>query len=139
MDKEISLPLDGIELAIVPSERGYRFILRQEGYEDTQVFTLSEFACNFHGTLLRQLEISIDRDYDDPACAYRTSLLDPGGRPCVIQRDGGPYSLYCAKCRCWIPSTANNEMRKEGVYSHSHICGIKGPDEIYEDKQIDGM
>ena len=40
----------------------------------------------------------------------------------VRPRKGGPYSLYCYGCGRWIPNTANHEMMKEGVFSHSHIC-----------------
>ena len=52
----------------------------------------------------------------------------------VHPKSGGPYSLYCERCHCWVPNTANYEMRREGYYSHSHICGIKGPGEIYENE-----
>ena len=40
----------------------------------------------------------------------------------VKPRSGGPYSLFCTDCGCWVPNTANYEMRKEGVYSYSHTC-----------------
>lgn len=32
-------------------------------------------------------------------------------------QSGGPYTLYCDKCGCWISNTTNAEMRKEGVSS----------------------
>ena len=59
-------------------------------------------------------------------------LLDPANRPSVVMRDG---RLYCTKCHCWVPNTANAEMRKEGCYAHSHVCGIRGAGEIYEDDE----
>lgn len=40
----------------------------------------------------------------------------------VIQKSGGPYSLYCRSCKRWVPNTANAEMKKEGVFAHSHFC-----------------
>jgi len=40
----------------------------------------------------------------------------------VIEKSGGPYSLYCTSCKRWIPNTANAEMRKEGCIAHSHFC-----------------
>lgn len=43
----------------------------------------------------------------------------------VRPRPGGRYSLFCYDCQRWIPNTANDEMRKEGVYAHSHICVVK--------------
>lgn len=47
----------------------------------------------------------------------------------VRPREGGAYSLFCYTCRRWIPNTANHEMRKEGVYSHGHMC-IKKDGEV---------
>lgn len=41
----------------------------------------------------------------------------------VRRREGGPFSLYCYRCRCWVPNTASEEMKKEGYFAHSHICG----------------
>ncbi len=40
----------------------------------------------------------------------------------VIQKSGGPYSLFCTECGCWVPNTANHEMKKEGFYACSHYC-----------------
>ena len=40
----------------------------------------------------------------------------------VIEKEGGRYSLYCKDCHCWIPNTANHEMRKEGVIAYTHNC-----------------
>ena len=54
----------------------------------------------------------------------------------IIFKTGGPYSLYCRKCRCWVPNTANAEMIKEGVYSHSHICGVRQKNEVYEELEV---
>ena len=30
----------------------------------------------------------------------------------VHPRAGGPYSLFCDACGCWVPNTANHEMKK---------------------------
>ena len=40
----------------------------------------------------------------------------------VVLRPGGPYSLYCKSCGCWVPNTASTEMKKEGMWAHSHCC-----------------
>jgi hypothetical protein len=40
----------------------------------------------------------------------------------VQPRKGGPYSLFCTSCNCWVPNTANYEMKKEGFYAYSHSC-----------------
>ena len=40
----------------------------------------------------------------------------------VAPKSGGPFSLYCESCKCWVPNTANAEMRKEGLYAYSHWC-----------------
>lgn len=42
--------------------------------------------------------------------------------PNVHPKSGGPYTLYCDECGCWIPNTANTEMRKEGAIAYSHFC-----------------
>lgn len=43
----------------------------------------------------------------------------------VRPREGGPYSLFCYDCGRWIPNTASHEMKKDGIYSHSHACHKK--------------
>ena len=40
----------------------------------------------------------------------------------VKPRAGGPYSLFCSDCGCWVPNLANYEMLKEGYYTHHHTC-----------------
>lgn len=40
----------------------------------------------------------------------------------VVEKKGGPFSLFCTDCNCWVPNTANAEMAKEGVFAHSHHC-----------------
>ena len=52
----------------------------------------------------------------------------------VELRKGGPYSLFCTECHMWVLNTANYEMKKEGFFAHSHVCGIQNPDEISEEK-----
>ena len=52
----------------------------------------------------------------------------------VIPKDGGPYSLFCTNCQKWIPNTANYEMKKEGFFAHSHICGLEQDNEINDDE-----
>lgn len=51
----------------------------------------------------------------------------------VVQREGGPWSLFCTECHVWLPNTANAEMRKEGFFAHSHWCGHLEPDEIRDE------
>lgn len=48
----------------------------------------------------------------------------------VVPKSGGPYSLFCTDCKTWVPNTANAEMRKEGCFAHSHICGHLAEDEV---------
>lgn len=54
----------------------------------------------------------------------------------VYPKSGGPYSLYCEQCHCWVPNTANNEMRKEGYFSHSHVCGDLSNREIVDNENV---
>ena len=56
----------------------------------------------------------------------------------VIQKSGGPFSLFCLSCKRWIPNTANAEMRKEGYFAHSHFC-INGKCLTPEDGGIDDI
>ena len=57
----------------------------------------------------------------------------------VQPREGGPYSLFCPNCKVLVPNTANNEMKKEGFFAHSHQCGVKSPDEISEEEWKERM
>jgi len=59
-------------------------------------------------------------------------LLLAQNLPSVIHLEDG--RLFCRKCRCYVPNTANNEMRKEGVYAHSHVCGVRAEGEKYLDE-----
>ena len=38
------------------------------------------------------------------------------------QTENDDDNLFCDECGCWVPNTANHEMRKEGVYAYSHHC-----------------
>ena len=58
-------------------------------------------------------------------------LLSPDDLPTVYMREDG--KLYCRECRCTVPNTANHEMRREGAYAHSHVCGIRAEGEVYDD------
>ena len=59
------------------------------------------------------------------------SLLTPDDLPTVYMQPDG--KLYCQKCHCTVPNTASVEMRKEGYYAHSHVCGFRGEGEVYDD------
>lgn len=54
----------------------------------------------------------------------------------VIQKKGGPRSLYCTRCHVWFANTANFEMRKEGYIAYSHTCGVKRADEISDEEWL---
>ena len=47
----------------------------------------------------------------------------------VIPVVGGRRSLYCRRCCTFVCNTANSEMKKEGCYAHSHVCGRRDPSE----------
>ena len=68
--------------------------------------------------------------------AASDAALDMAGP--VRPREGGPFSLYCHKCHCWVPNTANEEMKKEGYYAHSHICGDLTHGEVVDEEGQDG-
>lgn len=136
MENEIILPFGDMEIIITPTvpmsdkKFGYRLTLRKPGYKDTEALYLKGAIDCIAGNQYQSNIAVIPADFEDPTIAYVHGLLSPTNRPSVIQREDG--SLYCTKCHCQVPNTANHEMRKEGAYAHSHICGIKSRDEVYE-------
>lgn len=78
-----------------------------------------------HNTFIAKLHCNPDQP------DYTEDVWLPGleSRSPVVMTESG--RLYCIKCRCWVPNTANTEMRKEGCYAHSHICGHRQSGEIY--------
>lgn len=77
------------------------------------------------------VSVGVVRATSNPSNFEKHNLPTPDNLPTVYRREDG--SLYCRKCHCVVPNTANAEMRKEGYYSHSHCCGVRSPGEIYED------
>lgn len=73
----------------------------------------------------------IPQSLKDDGYAIVHGLLGPDDLPTVYMREDG--KLYCRQCRCTVPNTANHEMRREGVYAHSHVCGIRAEGEVYDD------
>ena len=130
---DAELPFAGGTLQFFKTQTGYNVLFKKE---DVVIN-----VCSFTTTNLSWASIEegvfpwllINYDYFDPTQQRRESLLDPENMPHVIMRrtDG---KLWCRKCRCTIPNTANAEMRKEGCYSHSHICGIRAKGEIYKEE-----
>ena len=68
---------------------------------------------------------------DTPFIHSIDTILTPADSPAVYMRPDG--TLYCRNCHCTVPNTANDQMRKDGVFAHSHICGVRAPGEIYEE------
>lgn len=68
---------------------------------------------------------------DTPFMHSIETILTPADIPAVYMRLDG--TLYCRRCHCIVPNTANDQMRKDDVFAHSHICGVRAPGEIYEE------
>ena len=52
----------------------------------------------------------------------------PERRIGVQPRKDGPCSLFCFDCGEWVANTANYEMQREGMFSHSHFCADGMPE-----------
>lgn len=105
------------------------YIITADG-DSTHVFKIEHREHKFMGHDIVRNEIGIAFDFDDETALIKRNLLYPKDRPNIVMKNG---KLYCRKCHCWVPNTANEEMKKEGCYAYSHICGIKAPGEVYED------
>lgn len=99
---------------------------------DGGMWKAGEIAWNKKNRLY-QIVLFTDVDYPEDIQGHLLPVL--AMKNPVELRDG---RLYCTACRCWIPNTANLEMRKEGFSSHSHVCGIRQPGERYEDQEEKG-
>lgn len=116
-------------LRITETEDGVEARIIAENGDDVTVFAVRHEERRIAGHIFDENVLYTAYDFNEPMLRERV-LLDPTNRPSVVMRDG---RLYCKKCHCWVPNTANAEMRKEGCYAHSHVCGIRADGEVYED------
>lgn len=130
--EHLELPLGNAMLLVEPTDSGYRFSLRSASGIECEVFGVTYKTARIRESRFQSNIISINRDYDEPLYAQRYELLDPDCRPTVRMLPDG--RLYCEKCHCFVPNTANHEMRKERCCAHSHICGVRAEGEIYEEE-----
>lgn len=121
-----------LQLQIEESPDGYAIYL-SDGKDRVRALSLAATKLSIPGKDFFTYNVRVHRDYDDPIQAIQYDLLNPHDRPSVIQLPDG--RLFCRKCRCYVPNTANWEMRKEGCFAHSHICGIRAPGEIYTEEE----
>lgn len=115
-------------LRVSQTEKGISASIVTNDGESVEVFCVTHRKRKFLDKTFFDNILTVAYDFNEPT-AKEVSLLHPKDRPTVVMRNG---RLYCTKCCCWVPNTANNEMRKEGFYAHSHICGIRGEGEVYE-------
>jgi len=129
----MELPLGDDLLVIRETEKGYSFHINNSHGDTCEVFSiLARITDNKLGHF-QDNYLLLRRDYDDEDCCYKEALLHPNLRPCVKMLPNG--RLFCTKCRCYVPNTANSEMRREGIYAHSHICGVPAAGEVYEEEK----
>lgn len=126
----MSLRLGAAELILKPSEDGKScdmFLKTDKAAQLVMTLTAEQYSTSDTG--LENYTAKIYRNYTEPDCAFREVLLHPDYKPAVIMLPDG--RLYCKKCRCYVCNTANAEMRKEGCFSHRHVCGVRQPGETY--------
>lgn len=130
---EAVLPFGDMLLLLFQTENGYNLVIQDQA--GTQQYTGELFA-DFHhveslNTTIRSFEFRKLIEHDSP---YHQTvyLLSPDNRPAVYQREDG--KLYCRVCHCTVPNTANAEMRKDGIFAHNHICGLRSPGEVYDNE-----
>lgn len=119
MMPNINLPLGKQTLVIKESEKGYDFFL-SDGEAEVKVMMITLETHKFGGHPINIYKGGIF--YDREGHGKISELPSPDDEledPVVMLSDG---MLYCTKCKCRVVNTANNEMRKEGFYAHSHVC-----------------
>lgn len=125
-----SIRLGAAELILRPSEDSKSCGVFLKTDKAVQlVMTLAAEQYNTRDASLENYTAKIYQSYAEPECAFREVLLHPDYKPAVIMLPDG--RLYCRKCHCYVSNTANAEMRKEGCFSHRHICGVIQPSETY--------
>lgn len=125
----IPFSLGDCRAAFRETEHGLTLFLLKDGIEvpALHLMTKERRLGDEHWT---EVSAGIVQAASDPAKFHCCHLLTPDDLPTVYMREDG--KLYCRKCHCTVPNTANTEMRKEGFYAHSHICGVRGSGEIYD-------
>lgn len=121
------LSLDNFDLKIYPANNGYSIHVAEDG-DQVEALRIINHQRKIAEHIIDDLHLQLCYDHESNA-ATRHELLTPSGRPAVIQLPN--ERLWCRRCHCYVPNTANGEMRKEGCFSHSHICGIKRSEETY--------
>lgn len=131
-----TLDLGNTKLIIRQREDGaYSFFTHDDsGEDDVLAMTVSSVKKRFSFEPIPV--VTVLQDYDMKYGSRSYDLLTPAGRPPVVQLKSG--KLYCRRCNCYVPNTANNEMRKEGFFAHSHCCGIRADGERYIDVMKEG-
>lgn len=114
-----------------PTERGVTLMVERFG-EKVPSLHLRAQERTIANKTYAELFADIVCSSGDPNEFISESLTTPDNQDTVIMREDG--KLYCRKCHCIVPNTANGEMRKEGCFAHSHVCGIRSPGEVYEDQ-----
>lgn len=131
MDK-VTLPFNNMDLIIEQTPTGYDLYLASEG-EKVRTLSLESSSKTIVGYPCAETKVKVYTDYYDPSVLIHHSLLTPEDKPAVIMQPDG--RLFCQECHCYVPNTANYEMRKEHCFSHSHICGIRSKGEVYLDDE----
>ena len=123
MSDHASFPLGKQAFIIREGEAGYDMFL-SDGIDEVKVMAIKSKSVRICGEQFELYEGQMF--YDRAGRSTKAELPFPGdeSEDPVIQRPD--RTLYCIKCGCKVPNTANNEMRRDGFYSHSHVCDKLG-------------
>lgn len=131
-----TLPFGNLTMELWRTDAGYNIVLTNDAGEKQYAGAFITKSAVFKptGDVLSDYWFSRCITADGTHIGIVDNLMTPEHKPVVIQRPDG--TLYCRKCHCTVPNTANNEMRKEGCFAHSHICGHPAPGEIFDKEMI---
>lgn len=116
MPKEVRLPFGHNDLVVRPCNDGYDIFV-DDGKTAVKAVKMLHRVRKIAGMRFHQF-LSITFDHDGPISQHMVDMPD-NIDPVRPTEDG---RLFCHRCEVFVENTANAEMRKEGVYAHSHVC-----------------
>lgn len=138
-------PLDGVSLL---ANAVVTYFQTDKHTKARKIGTQKVFSCKLmasyeEGTVsvsIQEKDLMVSVRIDELVALMKEAATASLDTRCPVHlKRGGPYSLYCEKCHCWIPNTANHEMKKEGCFAHSHVCGDLSNGEIADNEAQKGV
>ena len=125
-----SFRLGGLQAEFRDTDKGLTLFL-SDGKVEVPALRLTTREKRLGDSKWTDVQVVIPYSIQENGRCETRSLLTPDDLPTVYMRPDG--KLYCQKCHCTVPNTASVEIRKEGYYAHSHVCGFRGEGEVYDD------